>query len=126
MGNIRIPYGFNSIQGTELTTVKLRISLDRLLCGSETEHRQRGTVVYLKYYNRLSKVCREAGLKMSDGVDSAISGYCYIEGVTSCRLFRLRYKCIMADLNVYNARLEANFWASCLVDADPTSGAKPC
>ena len=123
MGNIKIPYGFNSIQGTELTTVKLRISLDRLLCGSETEHRQRGTVVYLKYYNRLSKVCREAGLKMSDNVDS---GYCYIEGVTSCSLFRVRYKCIMADLDVYNAQLEANFWASCLVDADPSWGAKKC
>jgi len=105
MGNIKIPYGFNTIEGTELRTVKLRISLNRIGCGSSEDHQRRGSAWVAKFYNQLELICADAGLTFWES-----GRYIGIEGVTTSTMFYLKYKSIMANADAYTARLESLYW----------------
>jgi len=112
MGNIKIPYGFNTIEGTELRSVKLRISLNRIVCGSYDDHRRRNTVCMVKYYGQLKQVSLDAGLKFQDD-----DKFVRIEGITTSTKFYLRYKAIMSNVDAYTAKLEVEYWESLLSEA---------
>jgi hypothetical protein len=114
MGNVKIPYGFNTIEGTELRTVKLRISLNRIVCGSSDDHQRRNTVCMVKFYGQLKQACDDAGLKFRDD-----DKFVRIEGVTSHRLFYLKYKSIMTNADAYTAKLEVEYWESLVSDSEP-------
>ena len=105
MGNIKIPYGFNSIGN--FRTVKLRISLSRLHCGSSEDHYRRNSAVVGKFYNKLEQACDDAGIEFRDTGE-----YVRIEGVTTSTKFYLEYKCIMANADACTARLESLYWDS--------------
>lgn len=110
MGNVKIPFGFNSINGTKFRTVKLKISIHRLQCGSSDDHQRRNSAVVVKFYERLKQLCLDAGVSFRFDDKYVSDPYVRIEGIFEGSSFYYQYKSIMADADVITARLESYYW----------------